>query len=105
MNRDPNRTPRMIKRAIISGLPSAGVNVADLTAVPTPVARYITRTSEAQGGIDVRLSPFDNRVVDIKFFDKHGMDIPKTVERKVENTFFREDFRARIPGRDWTDLL
>jgi mannose-1-phosphate guanylyltransferase / phosphomannomutase len=93
VNRDPNRTPRMIKRAIISGLPSAGVNVADLTSVPTPVARYITRTSEAQGGIDVRLSPFDNRVVDIKFFDQNGMDIAKTFERKVENTFFREDFR------------
>ncbi|MGE5618121.1 MAG: sugar phosphate nucleotidyltransferase [Sphingomonadaceae bacterium] len=93
VNRDPNRTPRMIKRAIISGLPSAGVNVADLASVPIPVARYITRVSEAQAGIDVRLSPFDNRVVDIKFFDQNGMDISKPTERKIENTFFREDFR------------
>ncbi len=93
VNRDPNRTPRMIKRAIISGLPSAGVNVADLATVPTPVARYVTRISEAQAGIDVRLSPYDNRVVDIKFFDQNGMDIGKVVERKIENTFFREDFR------------
>ncbi|MHB0868353.1 MAG: sugar phosphate nucleotidyltransferase [Chloroflexota bacterium] len=93
VNRDPNRTPRMIKRAIISGLPSAGVNVADLASVPIPVARYITRISEAQAGVDVRLSPFDNRVVDIKFFDQNGMDIGKATERKIENTFFREDFR------------
>ena len=93
VNRDPNRTPRMIKRAIISGLPSAGVNVADLASVPIPVARYITRISEAQAGIDVRLSPFDSRVVDIKFFDQNGMDISKVTERKIENTFFREDFR------------
>lgn len=93
VNRDPNRTPRMIKRAIISGLPSAGVNVADLASVPIPVARYITRISEAQGCVDVRLSPFDNRVVDIKFFDQNGMDISKATERKIENTFFREDFR------------
>lgn len=93
VNRDPNRTPRMIKRAIISGLPSAGINVADLTSMPIPVARYVTRISEAQGGIDVRLSPYDNRVVDIKFFDHNGMDIPKTQERKIESTFFREDFR------------
>ncbi len=93
VNRDPNRTPRMIKRAIISGLPSAGVNVADLATVPIPVARYVTRTSEAQAGIDVRLSPFDNRVVDIKFLDQNGMDISKSTERKIENTFFREDFR------------
>ena len=47
VNRDPNRTPRMIKRAIISGLPSAGVNVADSCICTHPVARYITRNSEA----------------------------------------------------------
>ncbi len=93
VNRDPNRTPRMIKRAIISGLPSAGVNVADLATVPIPVARYVTRISEAKAGIDVRLSPYDNRVVDIKFIDQNGMDISKATERKIENTFFREDFR------------
>jgi len=93
VNRDPHRTPRMIKRAIISGLPSAGVNVADLASVPIPVARYITRISEAMAGIDVRLSPYDSRVVDIKFFDQNGMDISKATERKIENTFFREDFR------------
>src|SRR5512142_1570108 len=29
MNRDPHRTPRMIKRALISGLPSAGAHVLD----------------------------------------------------------------------------
>lgn len=93
VNRDPNRTPRMIKRAIISGLPSAGANVADLASVPLPVARYITRISKAQGAVDVRLSPFDSRVVDIRFLDQNGMDISKVAERKIENTFFREDFR------------
>lgn len=94
INRDPHRTPRMIKRAIISGLPSAGVDVADLRTVPIPVARYYTRTSpDIAGGIHVRLSPFDNRVVDIKLFDDQGMDISKPAQRKVEQVFFREDFR------------
>lgn len=94
INRDPHRTPRMIKRAMISGLPSAGVDVADLRTVPIPVARYYTRTSpDIDGGIHVRLSPFDNRVVDIKLFDKQGMNISKAAQRKVETVFFREDFR------------
>jgi len=93
MNRDPHRTPRMIKRAMISGLPSAGVNVLDIKTLPIPVARYITRISDAVGGVHVRLSPYDNRVVDIKFFDSRGMDLDKTTERKIENTFFREDYR------------
>lgn len=93
VNRDPHRTPRMIKRAMISGLPSAGVNVLDIKSVPIPVARYITRHNNAAGGVHVRLSPYDSRVVDIKFFDPHGLDIQKNAERKIENTFFREDFR------------
>ena len=93
VNRDAHQTPRMIKRAIISGLPSAGINVWDLEAVPLPVARYYVRTTDAVGGVHVRLSPFDPRTVDIKFFDQKGQDISKNTERKIENLFFREDFR------------
>ncbi|MBF6590570.1 MAG: nucleotidyl transferase, partial [Ktedonobacterales bacterium] len=93
VNRDDHRTPRMIKRAIISGLPSAGVNVWDLESVPLPVARYYVRTTDAAGGVHIRLSPFDPRTVDVKFFDQNGLDISKNVERKIENLFFREDFR------------
>ena len=94
VNREAHHTPRMIKRALISGLPSAGVNVADLENQPVPVARYFTRVSDGvTGGIHVRLSPYDNRVIDLRFFDKNGIDIDKTLERKIETVFFREDFR------------
>jgi mannose-1-phosphate guanylyltransferase/phosphomannomutase len=93
VNRDSHYTPRMIKRALISGLPSAGVNVLDLRNVPIPVARYYTRAVGAAGGVHIRMSPFDARVVDIKFFDRRGLDLDKAAERKIEGSFFREDFR------------
>ncbi|TEU15237.1 MAG: nucleotidyl transferase [Anaerolineales bacterium] len=93
INRDLHRSPRMLKRGIISGMPSAGVNVLDLRVVPIPVARYMTRTTDALGGIHVRLSPFDARVVDIKFFDASGQDLGKDAERGIERVYFREDFR------------
>ena len=94
INRDPHRrSPRMLKRGVISGLPSAGVNAVDLRSVPIPVARYITRVSGAAGGIHVRLSPYDSRVVDIKFYDAQGQDLSKEAERNIERIFFREDFR------------
>ncbi len=93
INRDAHYTPRMLKRAIIAGLPSAGVNVVDLRTMPIPVARYFTHASGAFGGVHVRLSPSDNRVVDIKFFDERGLDISSSIERKIEHTFFREDYR------------
>jgi mannose-1-phosphate guanylyltransferase/phosphomannomutase len=56
MNRDLHRAARMIKRAMISGFPSAGVNVQDLDSVPLPVARYYTAVSGAAGGARTRAS-------------------------------------------------
>ena len=93
INRDPHRSPRMIKRALISGLPSAGNNVVDLTVLPIPVARYYTRASGAAGGIHVRLSPFDQRVVDIRFMGSDGLNLTREQERNIERVFFREDYR------------
>jgi len=93
INRDPHRSPRMLKRGIISGLPSAGVNVRDLRSMPIPVARHITRKIAAAGGVHIRLSPHDNRVVDIKFMDGRGLNLSKDTERGIERVFFREDFR------------
>ncbi len=93
INRDPHRSPRMIKRAVISGLPSAGIHASDLRSMPIPVARYHTRASHAAGSVHVRLSPFDQRVVDIRFFDGQGRNLSKNAERNIERVYFREDFR------------
>ena len=93
VNRDFHRSPRMIKRALIAGLPSAGVSALDIKTMPIPVARYITRSSKASGGVHVRISPFDGRVVDIKIFDSQGLDIDTRTERKIESIYFREDVR------------
>jgi mannose-1-phosphate guanylyltransferase/phosphomannomutase len=93
INRDPHRSPRMIKRAVISGLPSAGIDASDLRSMPIPVARYYTKAIHAAGGVHVRLSPFDQRVVDIRFFDGEGRNLSKNAERNIERVFFREDFR------------
>ena len=93
VNRDLHRSPRMIKRAMVSGFPSTGINVIDIKSVPVPVARFITRDSAAVGGVHVSLSPLDNRVVDIKIFDARGLDIDRKTERKIESSFFREDVR------------
>ena len=94
MNRDAHRSSRMLKRAMISGLPSAGINVLDLGTVPIPVARHFVRTHpSSSAGVHVRLSPFDQRVVDIRFMDAEGMNQSRASERAIERIFFREDFR------------
>ena len=93
MNRDQHRSSRMLKRGLMSGIVSAGVHVADLLQAPLPIGRFQTRRIGAAGGVHVRVSPFDARVCDVKFFDRQALDMDKAQERKVETIFFREDLR------------
>ena len=98
INRDLLRASRMVKRAIISGLPSAGINVADCSSLPIPVVRYYIRnTKEMSGGVHVRINPRDGRVVEARLLDRNGQDMGKNSERKIEALFFREDFRRAQP--------
>ena len=93
MNRDQHRSSRMLKRGLMSGIVSAGVHVADILQAPLPIGRFQTRRIGAAGGVHVRVSPFDVRVCDVKFFDRQALDMDKAQERKVETIFFREDLR------------
>ena len=93
ISRDDHRTTRMIKRGIISGLLSAGVKVGDMLSSSIPVARYEIGNEGESGGIHVRQSPYDARLIDIKFFDRFGGDISISQEKAFEQLFFREDFK------------
>ncbi|MBI5700751.1 mannose-1-phosphate guanyltransferase [Candidatus Saganbacteria bacterium] len=92
-SRDAHKASRMLYRAFISGVLSAGVNIFNLENVPIPVTRYDLRSSRSLGGFHVRKSPFDSEVIDIKFFDESGMDITSTKEKKIERLFFGEEFK------------
>lgn len=93
INRDPHRGPRMLKRAAISGMPSAGIQVADIGVQPIPVARYYTRVTPAVACLHVRLSPFNQMVANMSFIDADGLNLNKDRQRQIERVFFREDFR------------
>ncbi|MBV8194373.1 MAG: nucleotidyl transferase, partial [Candidatus Dormibacteraeota bacterium] len=93
VGRDHSRSARMIKRAIVSGLVSAGGKVRDVHELPVPVIQFATRDTRCDAGIQVVVSPLDQRSADIRFFDADGLQIDKRAERRLENLLFREDFR------------
>lgn len=98
MNRDAYRATRMVKRALIAGLPSAGINVADCASIPLPVFRYYIRASEEiSGGMHVRLNAQDGRVVEVRVLDGSGQDIAPDVQRLIETHVFRADVRRAQP--------
>ena len=92
-SRDPTRTARVIKRAMVAGLNAAGVDCHDLELVPVPVARFYARSERALGGISVRTSPYDAQSVDIEFFDERGIDLGAGAQRKIERAYYRDDLR------------
>ena len=93
VGRDHARSSRMIKRAIVSGIVSAGGNVRDVHEPPVPVIQFATRQTGCDAGVQVVVSPLDQRSADIRFLDADGLQIDKRTERKLENLLFREDFR------------
>ena len=92
-SRDAHKVSRMIKRAFISGLLASGVRVGDITTSPIPVVRYEVGKEGESGGVHVRISPFDSRVIDIKIMDNKGGDISSQQEKSIEQLFLREDFK------------
>ena len=102
-SRDSDRASRMINRAMITGFMSAGVNVEDLREMPIPVVRHAVNHGREAGGIHVRRSPFDPRVVDILFFDADGRDLPPGKTQSIERLFSREDFPRA--GPDGTGVI
>jgi mannose-1-phosphate guanylyltransferase / phosphomannomutase len=96
-SRDSDRASRMINRALMSGFMSAGLDVEDLREMPIPVVRHAVHHGREAGGIHVRRSPFDSKVIDILFFDKDGRDLPPGKTQSIERFFAREDFPRAGP--------
>jgi len=96
-SRDEHPVSRMIKRTMISGLLSMGVKVGDMRSAPIPVVRYEMGKEGESGAIHIRKSPFDPRLVDIKFLDANGSDISVRQEKSIEQLFLREDFERVSP--------
>jgi mannose-1-phosphate guanylyltransferase / phosphomannomutase len=96
-SRDSDRASRMINRALMTGFMSAGLDVEDLREMPIPVVRHAVHHGREAGGIHVRRSPFDSKVVDILFIDGDGRDLPPGKTQSIERLFSREDFPRAGP--------
>ena len=92
-SRDEHPASRMIKRAIVAGLNSTGVNVRDMRVTPASVNRFELKCGYAVGGIHVRVSAWHPEVMQILFFEPPGSPIHESTERDIEKYFNRHDYR------------
>jgi mannose-1-phosphate guanylyltransferase / phosphomannomutase len=89
---------RMIKRAMITGLTSTGLDVADLRVLPAAVARHLLKTEGYEAGFHVGTSQSDPEVVQIKFFEQPGIQLSATKQKEIEKNFTRGELRRASFG-------
>ncbi|HWI64923.1 MAG TPA: sugar phosphate nucleotidyltransferase [Symbiobacteriaceae bacterium] len=96
VSRDGSPAAVMLKRAVMSGLASAGVRVYNLESSSLPLTRHAIPTLGAKGGLYVMANPSAPGGVTLKLLDARGMDVDTATERKIETMMVREDTR-KVP--------
>ncbi len=84
---------RMIKRAMMSGCTSAGLDVADLRVSPAAVARHLLKSEAFDAGFHVGVSQADPEIVQIHFFESPGLPIGPILQKEIEKNFSRGELR------------
>jgi mannose-1-phosphate guanylyltransferase/phosphomannomutase len=91
--RDSPGACRMLKRAMISGLNSTGVDVADLRVSPPAIGRHVLKTQGFAAAIHVGASGTDPEVVQIRIFEPPGVQLTARLEKEIEKHFTRQELR------------
>jgi len=84
---------RMIKRALISGLNSTGVGVADLRVLPAAINRHLLKAESYELGVHVGCSAIDPEVVQIRFFEPPGIQLGEKLQKQIEKHYSRLELR------------
>ncbi len=112
-SRDAHPASRVIKRAIICGLNSTGVDVRDLRVSSAAVNRFEIKGGNAQGGMHVRISSWDPEMIQIQVFEPPGIPVSEKTQKDIEKYYGRQDFRRAfyseigehpVPGPGHGDL-
>jgi mannose-1-phosphate guanylyltransferase/phosphomannomutase len=97
-SRESSSACRMIKRAMISGFTSAGLEVADLRVLPAAVARHLLKTEGYAAGFHVGTSLADPEVVQIRFFEQPGIQLSPAMQKEIEKNYTRGELRRAAFG-------
>jgi mannose-1-phosphate guanylyltransferase / phosphomannomutase len=87
---------RMIKRALISGLNSTGVQVADLRTLPAPVGKHLLKRQGYDAAFHVGAASHDPEAVQIRLFESPGIALSTSLQKEIEKHYTRQELR-RVP--------
>ncbi|AEC52651.1 phospho-sugar mutase [Pyrococcus sp. NA2] len=81
---DTRTSSEMLKRAVISGLLSTGINVIDIGLAPTPLTGFAIKLYGADAGITITASHNPPEYNGIKVWDRNGMAYTPEKEKELE---------------------
>ncbi|KUO77747.1 MAG: hypothetical protein APF77_17810 [Clostridia bacterium BRH_c25] len=90
---DGSNASEIIREAFISGVLSTGIGVISIENAVMPIMRFAVRFYKAEGGVHIWKDYNEENKVHLEFSNNEGINIDRTVERKIENSFIREDFK------------
>jgi len=94
VGRDGDRASRMLKRAFLGGLLSAGVDVVDIKDAPPSVLRYtLANDSTLSGGAHFKRCTRDTVSSEITLFNEEAIRVDNNSSKAIEKSFFTEQFR------------
>ncbi|MDD5372299.1 MAG: sugar phosphate nucleotidyltransferase [Sulfurimonas sp.] len=94
VGRDYNKSSRMLKRAFLGGLLSAGIDVLDLKNAPISILRYtLANSPKLAGGAHFKQDVFNPANSEITLFNEESIRIDSNSAKNIEKAFFTEKFR------------
>lgn len=94
ISRDYHKNSRMLKRAFLGGLLSAGINAIDYRDIPSAVLRCnLSSHDQFIAGVHFRQKFDDPTSTVLTIFDCEALRINNEMSKKIEKAFFKETFR------------
>lgn len=84
VGKDTRTSGETLKRAVISGLLSTGVNVIDIGLAPTPLTGFAIRLYGADAGVTITASHNPSEYNGIKVWQPNGMAYTQEMENELE---------------------
>lgn len=102
VGRDSRRSGEMLRKAVLKGLSSVGIDVIYLGIVPTPTVEIAVKELKAAAGICITASHNPGEWNALKFFNKKGEFVTSDEFDQIENIYSNKSYefkRSKKPGK------
>ncbi|MFX0135828.1 MAG: sugar phosphate nucleotidyltransferase [Candidatus Hodarchaeota archaeon] len=99
IGRDTMLMSRMMKRAVITGLMSTGVEVYNVETIPLPILKYVTYLNGGNAGVMLKVPYAEINSINVKIFENDGIELAPKATKEIEDIFFKENIKRVEPNQ------